>query len=292
MGGSVLDNNPGLLDTYNRQLRTSFETALQEGVDESWKQIAMMVPGSSRKSIQKFITDMPGMKLWLGNRETDGWSIDALEMESKPYEATIEVDEFDLADDQVGQYAPIASQMGLVAARMPSEIVYGHLAAGFTINSYDSTTFFSDSHSFGDNKTTSALDAAPLEAGVLFLQTVKTASGQVMGLNRRIKLVVPPALRATAIELVGNRFLTDGTNNPNFGVAEVVVADSLADANNWYLIGENGNLRPIMFQEWMAPRTRMSEAQKFDKHKIFWGVDAHWGVAFALPQMAYGGLVT
>jgi len=292
LGGSVLETNPGLVDTTFRGLRSTFETALEGGVDESWKEIAMPVPGTTKKEAYRFITDMPGMKKWFGNRISDGWKIEALEIENVPYEETIEIDEFDLDDDTAGLFAPIVSQLGLEAARMPAEIVYGHLEAGFTTNSYDGTTFFSDSHAFGDNKTTSALDAAPLEAGILAMKSFTTSSGRKLGINRTIKLLVPFALRAAAEELVGNRFLTDGTNNPNFGVAQIVVADTLTDANDWFLIGSNGILRPLMFQERMAPRTRRDDSKVFDKHKIFWGVDARWGVAYALPQMAYGAKVT
>jgi phage major head subunit gpT-like protein len=292
LGGTILETNPGLVDTTFRGLRSTFETALEGGVDESWSEVAMRVPGATRKEAYRFITDMPGMKKWFGNRITEGWKIEALEIENVPYEETIEVDEFDLDDDTAGVFAPIVAQLGLEAARMPAEIVYGHLEAGFTANSYDGTTFFSDSHAFGDNKGTAALDATSFTAGLLALQSFTNSNGRKLGINRVVKLVVPLQLRAAANTIIGNQFLTDGTNNPNFGAADIVVANSLTDANNWYLIGQNGILRPLMFQERMAPRTRRNDNELFDKHKIFWGVDARWGVAYALPQMAYGATVT
>jgi phage major head subunit gpT-like protein len=290
-GGSVLESNPGLIDTTMRTIRSSFVSALVGGVDESWREVAMEVPGASKKDIYKFITDMPGMKKWLGNRSTDGWKIDALEIENIPYEETIEIDEFDFDDDTVGTYAPIASQLGLEAARTPAEIVYGHLEAGFAANSYDGTTFFSTSHSFGSNRATGALTDVTFEAGMVAMRSYTTSSGKIIGLNRKIALLVPASLKKTANAIVGNQFLTDGTNNPDFGEATVVVADSLTDSTNWYLIGQNGILRPLMFQVRMAPRSRRDDSKLFDKHKIFFGVDARWGVAYGLPQMAYGAIV-
>jgi phage major head subunit gpT-like protein len=292
MAGSVLDNNPGLIDTLSRGLKSTFAEALTQGVDDSYREIAMTVPSGSGKEIYKFLTDMPGMKLWFGNRITDGYAVEALEIENRPYEATIEIDEFDLDDDKLGLYTLAAAQLGNVAARMPAEIVSGMLESGFTVNGYDGTTFFSDSHAFGDNKGTTALDANAFAAGVLAMRGFKSTNGQVLGMNRSLILVVPPALEATAISIIGNQFLTDGTNNPNFGKARIVVLTSLTDANNWYLIGQNGVLRPLIFQERMAPRTRRDDNRLFDKHKIFWGVDARWGVGFGLPHMAFGALVT
>ena len=292
MPTSVLESNPGLIDTTARGLRSVFEGALEGSIDESWREVAMTVPGTTKKDAYKFITDMPGMKKWFGNRITDQWKMEAFEIENVPYESTIELDEFEVDDDTLGVYTPIAAQMGNVAGRMPAEIVFGHLEAGFTVNSYDGTTFFSTTHAWGSNRVTSALDATSLTAGILAMQTVKSANGRIMNINRDLVLVVPPALRTASVGLINNQFLTDGTNNPNFGVATIVVSNSLTDANNWYLIGRNGLLRPLLFQERMAPRTRRDDSQLFDKHKYYWGVDARWGVGFSIPQMAYGAIVT
>lgn len=292
MPTGILETNPGLVDTTMRGLRSIFDGALEGSIDESWKEVALRVPGTTKKEAFQFITDMPGMKKWFGPRITDQWKMEAFEIEVIPYESTIELDLFELDDDTLGVYTPITAQMGNQAGRMPAEIVYGHLEAGFVINSYDGTTFFSDSHAWGDNKGTTALGAASLEAGVLQMQTVKSENGRIMNINQNLALVVPPPLRTTANSLVTAQFLTDGvTPNPNFGIATVVVANTLTDANNWYLVGRNGLLRPLLFQERMAAKTERDDSKAFDKHKVYFGASARWGVGFALPHMAYGALV-
>jgi phage major head subunit gpT-like protein len=41
-------------------------------------------------------------------------------------------------------------------------------------------------------------------------------------------LVVPPSLRAAAIEIVKNERLANGASNPNFGVVDMIVSPWVA----------------------------------------------------------------
>jgi phage major head subunit gpT-like protein len=292
MPSGYIDTNPGLAASQNRGVQSIFFTALLGNPDDTWRGIAIDGRQSSKTEIFNLISEMPGMKQWIKNRRTDGFSLQAFAIEALPYEATLEIDEFDLRWDKIGAYNLIAQQMGAAAARTPAELVFGLLEAGFTTNGYDGTTFFSTSHAFGSNRVTTALGEASLQAGILALRTYKSENGQLLNLSQTLALVYPPALAPVAEELVLQRFRADGTVNPNFGKVTLLESPTLTDANNWYLIGSSGPIKPIIFTTAQDIRYRISDAQLFDKHIFHHGVDAMWGRGYALPQMAYGAIVT
>lgn len=124
---------------------------------------------------------------------------------------------------------------------------------GFTVNGYDSTTLFSDSHpladsaSNGDNLTTGALSPTTLKnACILMRGTVDEANVIIMCVPK--KLIVPPELEYTAKDIIkstNNAYeLSNTVNNaPNL---EIVVLDYLTSATAWF--AQAGNLENLVFK--------------------------------------------
>jgi phage major head subunit gpT-like protein len=76
-------------------------------------------------------------------------------------------------------------------------------------------------------KSKAALDAANFNAALAAMQSLKADGGRPLGIKPTV-LVVPPTLRAAAIELVKNERLANGASNPNFGVVDLIVSPWLA----------------------------------------------------------------
>jgi len=55
------------------------------------------------------------------------------------------------------------------------------------------------------------------------MQSLKADGGRPLGIKPTV-LVVPPGLRAAAIEIVKNERLANGASNPNFGVVDLIVS--------------------------------------------------------------------
>jgi len=53
--------------------------------------------------------------------------------------------------------------------------------------------------------------------------SLKADGGRPLGIKPTV-LVVPPSLRAAAIEIVKNERLANGASNPNFGVVDLIVS--------------------------------------------------------------------
>jgi phage major head subunit gpT-like protein len=67
-------------------------------------------------------------------------------IKNRKFEATVSVARDDLADDRLGIYGPMFSEMGRNARQHPEELVFGLLRSGFTTNCYDTQFFFDTDH--------------------------------------------------------------------------------------------------------------------------------------------------
>lgn len=71
-------------------------------------------------------------------------------------------------------------------------------------------------------KQKNALTAANFNAAVAAMQTLAADGGRPLGLSPTL-LVVPPALRAAAMEIVKSERLASGASNPNLGMTDLLV---------------------------------------------------------------------
>jgi len=76
-------------------------------------------------------------------------------------------------------------------------------------------------------KSKATLDAANFNAAMAAMMNLKADGGRPLGIQPTV-LVVPPSLRAAAIEIVKNERLASGASNPNFGAVELIVSPWVA----------------------------------------------------------------
>jgi phage major head subunit gpT-like protein len=72
-------------------------------------------------------------------------------------------------------------------------------------------------------RSQATLDAANFNAAMAAMMSIKADGGRPLGIKPTV-LVVPPSLRANAIEIVKNERLANGASNPNFGVVDLIVS--------------------------------------------------------------------
>ena len=125
------------------------------GVKPTWEKIAMRVPSKASKEVYPWLSAIPGLRKWIGDRVYHTLGQHKYEIPNEDYELTIPVKVNDIADDQVGVYSPLISAMGVSAANWPEELVYQALKDGFTTPCYDGQPFFDTDHpNFDDADTT------------------------------------------------------------------------------------------------------------------------------------------
>lgn len=130
-------------------LRTSASTifnAAFAAVEPKYKEIAMVVPSSSKSNTYSWLGKMPKFREWFGSRVYNDVKEYGYTITNKKFENTVSVERDDIEDDLLGTYTPLFSDLGKEAAQFPDELVFGALRDGFKNLCYDKRPFFSKSH--------------------------------------------------------------------------------------------------------------------------------------------------
>jgi phage major head subunit gpT-like protein len=114
-----------------------------------YDKVAMTVPAKTRIMDYKFLLDFPTVREWIGDRQIRSLEPKAYQVETKDWEATIEIERNDVEDEQLGLYNPIIGAMAEEAKRHPEKLIAQLLKNGTTSLCYDGTNFFSTTHPVG-----------------------------------------------------------------------------------------------------------------------------------------------
>jgi phage major head subunit gpT-like protein len=137
--------NAANLDT----LFIAFKTAFNQGftaLTPAYKSIAMVVSSSTREEQYGWLGQFPRMREWIGPRVVNNLSMHGFNIKNRDFEQTISVSRNDIQDDRVGIYGPMFNELGLSAAELPDQLVFGLLAGGFNGLCYDGQYFFDADH--------------------------------------------------------------------------------------------------------------------------------------------------
>ena len=116
----------------------------------NYDKIAMTVPSVSRDETYGWLGQFPSMRKWVGQRHVKNIIANGFTIKNRKFESTLEISRDDIADDRLGIFKPMFSEMGQAARRHPEELIFGVLASGFTTNCYDGQFFFDVDHPVTD----------------------------------------------------------------------------------------------------------------------------------------------
>ena len=116
----------------------------------NYDKIAMTVPSVSRDETYGWLGQFPSMRKWVGQRHVKNIIANGFTIKNRKFESTLEIARDDIADDRLGIFKPMFSEMGQAARRHPEELIFGVLASGFTTNCYDGQFFFDVDHPVTD----------------------------------------------------------------------------------------------------------------------------------------------
>ncbi len=271
-------------------------------VQTHWQEVATKVPSTARSENYAWIGSIPRLRKMKGERVPKKLLEHTYSITNEEYEASIEVNHADIKDDQTGQYGIQARSIGESAKAFPDELVFETLLpGGFTSLCYDGQYFFDTDHPIGElgttqsNKITSALDATSFKTARAMLRKMQDDFGRPsMNRNMDLLLVVPADLESTAELLLESERNADNTTNVLKGKARILVADWLADTNNWYLLNVSGLIKPFIVQEReFIPFEALEEGSEsnFMRKKNFYGTYWRGNAGYGLYQKAVGALV-
>lgn len=144
-----MDINTAALMAINNAVTTAFNVSLT-GVETTYGRVAMTVGSTTRSQTYPKLSEIPGMREWVGSRHVHRLTTDGFTIENRRFENTIAILRDDIADDQYGLYSTLAADFGQTAAELPDDLVWEKLASGFDTAHYDGQFFFDTDHPVED----------------------------------------------------------------------------------------------------------------------------------------------
>ena len=272
------------------------------GTTTYWQEVATKVPSTARSENYSWIGSIPRLRKMNGERIPKKLLEHTYSIVNEEYEASIEVKHADLKDDQTGQYGIQAKSIGEAVKQFPDELIFETLIPGGTTGlAYDGQYFFDTDHPIGEtgstqsNKITSALDATSFRTARAMLRKMKDDFGSpTVNRNLDLLLVVPADLEGTAEAILEAERDANGATNTLKGKARILVADWLADTNNWYLLDVAVTIKPFVLQEReFIPFEALEEGstENFMRKKNYYGTYWRGNAGYGLYQKAIGAIV-
>ena len=132
-----------------KALMTGFRKNYQDGLQiakSQYKDIATVVPSSTKSNTYGWLGQWPGFREWVGDRAFNDMAAHSYAIANKHFESSVKVNRDDIEDDNIGIYAPLFTEMGRAAAAFPDQQVFELLKKGHATLCYDGQNFFDTDH--------------------------------------------------------------------------------------------------------------------------------------------------
>lgn len=294
--------NTGLL---TKGLRSEFFRRFDETAVR-FQDLSTRIESNSDSETYRWLGSVPRMREWGTGRVARGLRTESYSVENLKYEATLEVDRDEIADDKTGQIRIRIGELAERAATHKDYLIAQLLINGGTtgFNSYDGVSFFNDSHESGESGTqdndltTEAADQndptvaefkTALKAAIEAMIGFKDEQGDPMSLSATgLVCIVPTTIYLTALEAVSATVISS-TSNVLEGAARIIAFPWLTDASVWYLLKIDGMIRPLIFQDREPVEfTALTEEsdEGFRREKFLYGVRARYRMTYGYWQYA------
>ena len=271
-----------------------------------FQDLATRMTSTSDSETYRWLGTVPKMREWGTGRLAQGLRTESYSVENLKYEATIEVDRDEIADDQTGQIRARIGELALRAATHKDFLISQLLIDGETAgnNSYDGVSFFNAAHVSGSSGSQSNLltyDATATDDPTVeeFKAALTQAISQMIGFKddqgdpmaigtSGLVCAVPPTMFFKALEAI-NASVISNTSNVLEGAAKVIALPWLTDASKWYLLKTDGVIRSLIFQdrEPIEFNSLTADSEEgFKREKFLYGVRARYRMAYGYWQFA------
>jgi phage major head subunit gpT-like protein len=275
-------------------LMTSFSMTFRQawGETPNWHQnITTPIPSNTRINTYGWMARLLAMRKWAGPRVIQNLNTHAYTLENDPYETTVGVDKHDFADDNLGVYSPLISEMGRVGRKWPDQLAKRALQAGITNLGFDGVAFFATNHSLnpaGVQSNRLTLAGGPNGTNWDLVRSAMTSytgeDGEPLGIMPNL-VIVPPALELQAKTTLTAAYGASGATNVQQGEATVLVIPELANEPTiWYAAQTTGAIKPLIFQLREAislvTKTLPTDDNVFQLRQFLWGLEGRGAVGY------------
>lgn len=294
-----MEINQANLDALFLGYKATFNKSIRE-VSPWFPMISQDEASSTSEELYFFREERARMKPFLGERTIKAPGFLGFRLANETFEDTVEVPLDAIADDQYGKYNGMVTEMAEAAGLLPDDLGLTLIETGETSLCYDGQNFFDTDHpvSFFDASqgvqsnlfTAKPLTADNFQEVYAAMCNFKDATGRRMRI-RPNKLMVPPRLKKTAMEIVTAALVSNGGTNvlAQFDVEPWVNPDLTVD-DAWYLLCTTKSIKPFIRQKRQAPRIvsldQLNSENVFKNRRVLFGSDAREKAGYGRWQLA------
>jgi phage major head subunit gpT-like protein len=297
-------------------LKAEFAQAYKSEIDLSLAdKIATVINTTMPVQRYSWLGAVPPMREFVDERRPSGMSAQTVTIEDKTYESTIAVDRKAIEDDQLDLIRLRIRDLAFRVSAHRQQIVVEALSGGFAGTGYDGQPLFSTAHptvgsSTHSNRSTEALSAAAIAAGIEKMMTVPDDQGVPLGIMPDT-LVVGPKLQWAATELIDSPVVVYKGNTADTapstpyknvfqGRLNLVVSPFLTGTADdyWFLLDTKRPIKSVILQqrsdvpvEFSALDNASGAEAAFMRDRFYYGVRARYNVGYGLWQTAYGAIL-
>ena len=272
----------------------AFDTAFSQAYQTTqvWRgKLANDRPSVTDSELYGWMDRIAAMQPWVGARVEHGVQSETLRVKNRPFELTVNINKWHLADDQHGLYSMLPQQIGQQAAKWADY----QIAAAIQDNilGTDGLSFFNSAHpidlyapskgTYTNDYTSFALNPTNLAQVVANMRSRRAQDGTPLMVEPDT-LIVPPALQYQAMNILNAAFIAPqtigtvtqvGTNeNVLKGMLNLIVLPELAAGmsfptfdqatgekivsaggsdTKWYVAALGHAVKPVTWQMRQAP---------------------------------------
>lgn len=295
---------PSALAAITTNFQLLFQNALK-GAKVDWQKFAMLVNSTGKTEAYGWLDEVDELREWIGPRQIANLAARAQEVENRKFERTIGVKRDDIEDDRLGLYAPRIQMLAEAAAQWPDKLVTDAMVGGGSAICYDGQYFFDGDHPVDPENAGAGTQSNLHTSMALTSDNYRTVRARAMQIKGRSGvplaimpnlIIVPPALEATALEIVKADLIAASAaakTNVMRGTADVLVLPRLAANSDttWYLGCTTKAIKPFIFQQRFAPDLTSLDSKEsehvFHRDEFLYGVRARGAGAYGLWQLIH-----
>ncbi|HDS1152676.1 TPA: Mu-like prophage major head subunit gpT family protein [Pluralibacter gergoviae] len=214
-----------ILHALTTSLSAAFTKGLA-GVTPQYLRIATEVPSSSASNTYGWLSDLPEIKEWIGERQLAVLSQQGYTVTNRTWESSIRVKRETIEDDQLGQFSIIASGFGRKIGVFPDTLAFKLLSKGFSSLCFDGQYFFDTDHPMAGGTYSNIVGDIATDTGEpWFLIDESQVLKPILFQNRRPFKFVSLDDLDNPHTLLNNEFIygVDGRCNVGFGFWQTAV---------------------------------------------------------------------
>jgi phage major head subunit gpT-like protein len=263
---------------------------------------------------QVWLTGLPMMRRWVGDKTLHKLSAESHPITTAPYEASLEVSKHDILNDRLGLYRGKINSLADSYGWALDNLVVGMLAAGIQGTAlgttYDGQNLIDTDHTAlsgggasQSNKVTGALSSTTYNTAWTRYLAFQDENGvPVNAAGRRMTLVVGPAWREVARDIIDQQTLANGEQNMDRSTSDLIVTPWIRDATidvngvavdmtglEWFLIPSDSTAILLQIKRDVEFLSVETGEFAFRTGKYLYGTEAEFGAAYGLWQDVVGG---